>query len=183
MTLNLEPALITAHNKRTAYSGILEQTAGLVFMGTPHRGSDAAKWASMLKESLSIFGLGPTTNLLSDLKQQSRTLMQINSDFVERAYNIQQILSLPFMGIMTLTNCRSSTKNPLRCTYPTRRVLASMQITGRCVDFPMKKARNLMLYADLLWTWWKSFEPSQQRNVSTTFWACNIPQYSAKPND
>jgi len=93
MTLTLNQALITAHNKRTVYSGILEQTAGLIFMGTPHRGSDAAKWASMLKESLSIFGFGPTTHLASDLKRQSRTLMQINSDFVERAHDIQQILS------------------------------------------------------------------------------------------
>ena len=86
-------ALIMAHNKQIAYSEILDRTAGLIFMGTPHRGSDTAKWASMLKEMFNVVGAGSHTHLLADLKRQSRTLIQINSDFVERAVKFQQILS------------------------------------------------------------------------------------------
>jgi hypothetical protein len=86
-------ALILAHNKRIVYSDILDRTAGLIFMGTPHRGSDKAKWASMLKELLNTVGVGSSTQLLADLKRQSRTLVQINSDFVERGAKILRILS------------------------------------------------------------------------------------------
>jgi hypothetical protein len=82
-----------AHNKRIVYSDILDRTAGLIFMGTPHRGSDKAKWASMLKELFNTVGVGSSTQLLADLKRQSRTLVQINSDFVERGAKILRILS------------------------------------------------------------------------------------------
>jgi hypothetical protein len=82
-----------AHNNLMSSSNILNNTAGLVFMGTPHRGANAAKWASTLKGLLNIFGVGPSTDLLTDLVRQSRTLMQINSDFVGRVPDIQQILS------------------------------------------------------------------------------------------
>lgn len=82
-----------AHNRQIAYSMILDRTVGLVFMGTPHRGSDLAKWGSILKGLLNMVGAGSSTELPDDLKRQSRTLIQINSDFVERGPNIHQILS------------------------------------------------------------------------------------------
>jgi hypothetical protein len=79
-------------------------------MGTPHRGSDMAKWASMLKELFNKVNVGSSTELLADLKKGSRTLMQINSDFVERCPKFQQILSFFEMhesrGLMTrVCNC------------------------------------------------------------------------------
>ncbi|PMD50811.1 ankyrin [Hyaloscypha bicolor E] len=91
--LIIKKALILAHNKRIVYSDILDRTAGLIFMGAPHRGSDKAKWASMLKELFNTVGVGSSTQLLADLKRQSRTLVQINSDFVERGAKILRILS------------------------------------------------------------------------------------------
>ncbi|KAG4431327.1 hypothetical protein IFR05_013188 [Cadophora sp. M221] len=86
-------ALIMAHAKSYAFSNILEHTKGLIFMGTPHRGADPAKWASMLQSILGPIRAGPSTALYSDLKEKSRTLMQINDDFPERAEDLNQILS------------------------------------------------------------------------------------------
>lgn len=58
----------------------------VIFMGTPHGGSDAASWASFAAHALEALQIGITTNtsLLSDLKKNSETLRQISQQFVER---------------------------------------------------------------------------------------------------
>ncbi|KAK0106839.1 hypothetical protein ONS95_003562 [Cadophora gregata] len=91
--LIIKKALITAHARSCAFSNILEHTKGLVFMGTPHRGADAAKWAAMVQSVLSTTRMGPDTDLYKDLKERSSTLTQINNDFPERAAHLQHILS------------------------------------------------------------------------------------------
>ncbi|KAL2059814.1 hypothetical protein VTL71DRAFT_10198 [Oculimacula yallundae] len=91
--LTFEKALIMAHAKSNSFSNILEHTKGLIFMGTPHHGADPAKWASMLQSILGPIRAGPSTELYSDLRKNSRTLMQINDEFPERANGLEQILS------------------------------------------------------------------------------------------
>jgi hypothetical protein len=63
----------------------------VIFMGTPHRGSDAASWANFATHALEALQLGTTTNtnLLSDLKQNSETLRQISQQFVERGSKLK----------------------------------------------------------------------------------------------
>ena len=78
-------ALILAHSRPSVYSGFLRNVKGIVFMGTPHRGSGAAYWADFFSRALSAvqLGLRGDNNLLSDLKQNSRTLSDILLQFLE----------------------------------------------------------------------------------------------------
>jgi hypothetical protein len=58
----------------------------VVFMGTPHRGANAATWAGFAARALQATQMNTATNsrLLSDLKGNSETLRQISQQFVER---------------------------------------------------------------------------------------------------
>jgi len=59
---------------------ILECARGIVFMGTPHCGADAAKYLSFLLGFTSVFR--PTnSNIVDVLKQDSEVLALISSDF------------------------------------------------------------------------------------------------------
>jgi hypothetical protein len=76
-------------------------------MGTPHRGSNAAKFARILEFSLGTIGSGPNTDLFKDLEEKSRTLMQINKEFPERG-SILKIISfremLPISPLKSLVS-------------------------------------------------------------------------------
>ena len=58
----------------------------VIFMGTPHRGADAAAWADFAAQALRALqmGTGTNTSLVSDLRKNSKTLSQISQQFVER---------------------------------------------------------------------------------------------------
>jgi hypothetical protein len=63
-----------------------------MFMGTPHRGSDAAYWARILGRLASIpFVAGIRNDLLRDLAPKSTVLGNICEQFVERAMPLQII--------------------------------------------------------------------------------------------
>ena len=62
-------------------------------MGTPHYGSDMAKWTSMLSELARALALTADTDVLRDLRPGSRKLAELNSKFVERASGLYRILS------------------------------------------------------------------------------------------
>jgi hypothetical protein len=59
---------------------------GVIFMGTPHRGADAASWAKVAARALRALQMGTNTNpnLVSDLAKNSETLKSISEQFVER---------------------------------------------------------------------------------------------------
>ena len=63
----------------------------IVFMGTPHRGADAASWANFAARAFRTLQMSTATNpsLLSDLKRNSETLRQISQQFVERGSAIK----------------------------------------------------------------------------------------------
>ncbi|KAI9766019.1 MAG: hypothetical protein M1840_007026, partial [Geoglossum simile] len=69
---------------------ILESTRGIMFLGTPHRGSGLARWAEMLAKSI---GLIKQTNpqILQVLQQDSEVLARIQESFriMVRARNQQ----------------------------------------------------------------------------------------------
>jgi hypothetical protein len=63
----------------------------VIFMGTPHRGADAASWANFAAQALKALQMGTATNrsLLSDLRKNSETLRQISQQFVERGSTLK----------------------------------------------------------------------------------------------
>ncbi|KAI9775820.1 MAG: hypothetical protein M1839_000871 [Geoglossum umbratile] len=84
-------SLILAHERSSEYSNISEMVRGVVFMGTPHRGSDVAYWGNFLSCMLRIaqLGLKGNNNLLVDLKQNSKALSDISQQFIERGKLLQ----------------------------------------------------------------------------------------------
>ena len=58
----------------------------IIFLGTPHRGTDAASWGNFAAQVLKAVQMGTATNpsLLADLERNSETLGQISRQFVER---------------------------------------------------------------------------------------------------
>jgi hypothetical protein len=59
----------------------LKATAGVVFLGTPHRGANLASWGDTLATCAAAFGLGPDTQLLNILRKDSDRLREIFNDF------------------------------------------------------------------------------------------------------
>ena len=54
-----------------------------VFLGTPHRGSNLASWASILVSISKVAFLNPRADLLDDLKKNCKTLKDISEDFTK----------------------------------------------------------------------------------------------------
>ncbi|KAH7304874.1 hypothetical protein BKA65DRAFT_544110 [Rhexocercosporidium sp. MPI-PUGE-AT-0058] len=86
----LKKALVIAHERSDRYGSISKDTFGVMFMGTPHRGSDLAFWAGILDSIGDIPALGSIrTQLLQDLQPKSACLGSICSQFVERAKSLR----------------------------------------------------------------------------------------------
>ena len=64
---------------------------GIIFLGTPHRGTDTATWANFVAQAFGALQMGTTTNrsLLSDLTKNSEILRQISQQFVERGSSVR----------------------------------------------------------------------------------------------
>ncbi|TLD25152.1 hypothetical protein PspLS_05891 [Pyricularia sp. CBS 133598] len=83
----VKKALIMAYMEHVNYGDIVDSTIGIVFMGTPHRGSDLASWGLILTSLINSASLGTGINkeLLKTLKVDSEMLAGISSQFVHRA--------------------------------------------------------------------------------------------------
>lgn len=74
-----------AHAHSSRYHSLIPAVKSVIFMGTPHRGSDIANWSKIIGHIANIPLLGSIrTDLLEDLRPKSELLMTISSDFVER---------------------------------------------------------------------------------------------------
>src|SRR5271163_86422 len=62
-------------------SCIAKDTAGVIFLGTPHRGSASAKWGHLIAFSGKQLGLTTEDGILSDLQEDSRALKGILEEF------------------------------------------------------------------------------------------------------
>lgn len=91
LTAVVVQALILAHEIQKQYSDIVQSCRGIVFLGTPHRGSEVASWANMITAVTKAAGdLSPLRNdLLRDLRKSSVTLKEISSQFVHRTEGLQ----------------------------------------------------------------------------------------------
>ena len=69
------------------FGSLLNHVRGVVFLGTPHRGSNSAYWASFVARALQVvqFGVGTNSTLLRDLQSSSKVLSDISQQWLERS--------------------------------------------------------------------------------------------------
>jgi hypothetical protein len=99
-------AIIRAHEKER-YKSLLDSVRGILFFGTPHRGSALAGWSTLLSNVAVVASFGTKTNkgLSKDLQSQSFALQEISKSFVDRAKKLQ-IVSFYETDKMDFLNCR-----------------------------------------------------------------------------
>ena len=89
----VKKAIILAHERshEPEYKDVLDNTKGIAFLGTPHRGSDSAWWGAVVANIVKGLSIGTSTNprLVSDLKKDSSSLGSISSQFVHRTKGIR----------------------------------------------------------------------------------------------
>ena len=78
--LRVPKALLKAFLE-TRYHGIKDATIGILFLGTPHRGSNMADYGKVLANVASWATNRPSSRLLRDLQNNSDTLAHLTSDF------------------------------------------------------------------------------------------------------
>ncbi|KAK9444704.1 Ankyrin repeat-containing domain protein [Metarhizium brunneum] len=76
----IEQAIVSASRHCSPYLSISASTIGVVFLGTPHRGSPAAAWGAIIA-SLMPSGLAPEDRLLKALEKHSDSLGDRLRDF------------------------------------------------------------------------------------------------------
>ena len=85
LVLSSSQALVLADHGNT-FSDIRLSTAGIIFLGTPHQGSDAAVYGVWLAQVV-----GHDTTLLESLRRNSSALHNIAQDF-EASYSNADIV-------------------------------------------------------------------------------------------
>ncbi|KAK0611365.1 Alpha/Beta hydrolase protein [Immersiella caudata] len=84
-------ALVFAHEDDATYGGVLKSVTGVVFLGTPHRGSSAATLGSVVGTIVNLPGLpakSVRTDLLDYLKPGSRQLQDLAISVRNRLANL-----------------------------------------------------------------------------------------------
>jgi hypothetical protein len=154
----LKKALIVAHQKAERYSSISRDTFGVMFMGTPHRGSDVAFWGKVFGTMADVLTVGSIrTQLLQDLLPKSSCLGEICLQFVERSQSLRiftiyerlKIKGVPGLVLANRSNFGRTT-DMSRWLIRTRRSFCSpmkhqyqlKQITGPCADSPTRRVRS-----------------------------------------
>lgn len=80
-----------AHEQDRHYSCILDHIHGVVFFGTPHRGSSLAAWDEIgtLIVKASTLGYATNSKLSSSLKVDSKFLRRISESFAARGEDFE----------------------------------------------------------------------------------------------
>jgi hypothetical protein len=73
--------IINASSRKGTEKDIPKHTAGIIFLGTPHRGSASSNWGSLIVQSGKILGLDGEDRILNDLKRDSEPLKQVVREF------------------------------------------------------------------------------------------------------
>src|SRR5271167_1530093 len=69
--------MLVLANSREEASYVAKATVGVVFLGTPHRGSECAKWAQLIAWSGKQLKLDTEDRILKDLQKDSEPLKTI----------------------------------------------------------------------------------------------------------
>ncbi|KAJ2972222.1 hypothetical protein NUW58_g9231 [Xylaria curta] len=86
----VKKALILAHEDNRHYGDVLSSTIGVIFMGTPHQGSNIVNWTSFLTNAIQIMS-GTNlvrTDLIKELSTHSHTLLEISKSFLPRSADL-----------------------------------------------------------------------------------------------
>ena len=100
--------------ERDQFDELLRKIRGVVFFGTPHRGSSLADWGTMFANILKAASLGSSTNsqLSADLKERSKVLQSISKSFVDRSKSLS-ITSFYETEKADWLSCRVLNSNPI----------------------------------------------------------------------
>lgn len=90
--------MVTAAVAGSEFKFILMSTAGIAFLGTPHRGSKMQSWGSKGAFVMDILGYSPHTGILQDLKEGSPSLRDVLHEFC----SINNTLRIPIMCFFEL---------------------------------------------------------------------------------
>lgn len=84
-------AMIRAHERLELYGEVLSKISSVVFLGTPHRGSDVAWWATFPANLLKALQLGSGTNTayLDALVKNSAEFSLTSQQWVERSAGLK----------------------------------------------------------------------------------------------
>ena len=75
--------IISASSRGGTEKHIPKHTVGIVFLGTPHRGSASSNWGSLIVQSGKVLGLDGEDRILDDLKKDSEPLKRVVRDFTK----------------------------------------------------------------------------------------------------
>ncbi|KAI1076580.1 hypothetical protein F5B20DRAFT_555609 [Whalleya microplaca] len=122
--LVFKQAFIRAQESKS-YIGLKNKFGGVMFFGTPHRGSQLASWASIIAKILKSASFGTTTNLqlAEDLEPQSRILDYISASFRNQSSNLR-IISCYETLKMDFLNCVVVEKNSATLGISTETVIS-----------------------------------------------------------
>ena len=83
--------MIIANERALEYSELLSGIRCAMFFGTPHRGSDAAYWATFGANLLKALQLGRGTNksFVTSLQRNSLEFANISQQWIERAARLR----------------------------------------------------------------------------------------------
>ncbi|KAK1509212.1 ankyrin repeat protein [Colletotrichum costaricense] len=135
--LVFKQAVIMAHEQRRHYSCILDHICGVVFFGTPHRGSSLAAWDEIGTLIVKASTLGYTTNskLSSSLKVDSKFLRRISESFAARGDNFE-VRSFYENLRMKGLNCKVVEKESAILNWPKELHIASNANHSAICKFP-----------------------------------------------
>ena len=110
---NYRQSLVRAR-ERDQFDQLLRKIRGVVFFGTPHRGSSLADWGTMFANILKAASLGSSTNsrLSADLNERSKVLQDISKSFVDRSKPLN-IISFYETEKADWLSCRVLIRNPI----------------------------------------------------------------------
>lgn len=83
--LILFQAVLSAKLHDEDYPVIFESIGGVVFLGTPHRGSDSQSKASLIASIATAVGFGKKSQILNVLEKDSEPLSDLVHDFTRTA--------------------------------------------------------------------------------------------------
>ncbi|KAK3900045.1 Alpha/Beta hydrolase protein [Staphylotrichum tortipilum] len=84
----IKQALRLARNEPKLFGHIADCTKGIVFFGTPHRGTDVANWGEVIAGiKAASFGTRPKTPFLKMLRYNSKDLLDLSDEFRTIAEN------------------------------------------------------------------------------------------------
>lgn len=89
LTLFLQ-ALVLAHETTQHYGNILSSTIGIIFMGTPHRGSAIVDGTAFFRNAIQAMSGTQVvrTDLVEELKTHSPSLLEISKQFLPLSVNM-----------------------------------------------------------------------------------------------